>query len=359
MKKHLLLTLFLMFALLLSACGPTAAATPAGPTSTPFPTPVRKTFTVQRGDIVLDAKLAGYVAPEARDTVYFSMDGTVSEVYVKPGDVVTKGQLLGQLRELKELQAVAATTRAEIRRAQIDLEIAQLTLEKYRTERAPAYEIKIQELNVEVAQLALNEVLAKYGIDPSTGALDALDAEVIRAKAFAPADGMVLSTVNVGRGVSETTIAFVLGDPNALEIIADLDASKGDEQVKEMFEGMPVTVTFNANPDQALTGVIRQLPSPFGTGDSKDRTVHILLDKSPAEGGYKVGDKLTTQIILASKSGVLWLPPDAVRQAGGRTFVIITSASGPKRIDIEIGLKTREMIEVVSGLDEGQVVIGQ
>lgn len=358
MKKNTLWLFVLAIILVFSACAP-ATDTSLEPTATPFPTPVRKTFTVQRGDITVEAKLAGYVAAQARDTVYFAMNGTVSDVYVKPGDKVTAGQLLGQLRELKELQAVATNTRTEIRRAEIALEIEQLLLEKYKKENEPAYDIKIQELEVEIARLALNDVLAKFGIDPTSGKLDELDAAVAQAKAFALADGTVLSTVTVGRSINTTTIAFVIGDSDQLEIIAELDASKGDEQVREMFEGMEVTVALNANPDQPLTGKIRQLPSPFGTGNSIDRTVHIILDKKPSEAGYKIGDKLSTRIVLASKTGVLWLPPDAVRQTGGRTFVIINGPSGPKRLDIEIGLRTRDMIEIVSGLDEGQVVIGQ
>jgi len=38
--------------------------------------------------------------------------------------------------------------------------------------------------------------------------------------------------------------------------------------------------------------------------------------------------------------------------------VIVNSESGPKRVDIEIGLQTRDMIEIVTGLTEGQVVVG-
>jgi HlyD family secretion protein len=61
---------------------------------------------------------------------------------------------------------------------------------------------------------------------------------------------------------------------------------------------------------------------------------------------------------LASKEGALWLPPEAIRSAGGRTFVIINSDSGPKRVDVEIGLQTRDKIEIISGLEEGQIVVG-
>ena len=73
---------------------------------------------------------------------------------------------------------------------------------------------------------------------------------------------------------------------------------------------------------------------------------------------YRAGDKVTVTVQLASKEGVLWLPPDAIRKAGGRIFVIINSEGGPKRVDIEIGLQTRDRVEIVSGLTEGQVVVG-
>jgi hypothetical protein len=162
----------------------------------------------------------------------------------------------------------------------------------------------------------------------------------------------------VGRNVTTSTPAFVLGDPNQLEVIADLNASTGDRQVQEMFEGMPVTVLSNANPNLKLTGKIRQLPSPYGTGPSDEHVIHLVLDSPPSKNTYQLGDKLTVTIQLASKQHILWLPPEAVRSVGGRTFVIINSNSGPQRVDIEIGLQTNDMVEIVSGLEEGQVVVG-
>jgi multidrug efflux pump subunit AcrA (membrane-fusion protein) len=117
-------------------------------------------------------------------------------------------------------------------------------------------------------------------------------------------------------------------------------------------------VALDAKPDVKFNGTIRQLPSPYGTGNSDDRTVHIVLEAPPAVDTYQSGDKVTVMIQLASKQGVLWLPPDAIRKAGGRTFVIVNSDSGPKRVDIEIGLQTRDRVEILSGLTEGQVVVG-
>ncbi len=355
MKRRILL-LFVALALILAGCGGGQAA--SGPTPTPFPTPVRPTFTVKRGDISVEAKFGGRVAPLALQTIYFQIAGQVSEVYANVNDIVKKGQLLGELAQAKDLRAKAGQTKRAIRRAQIKLEIAKLTLEEYKAQNRPSYEIQIQELQVEAAQMDLDEVLEGLGIAPDAPITDELDAQVAQARAFAPADGTVIAAANVGRNVSPTTPAFVLGDPDKLEVVVDLDVNSGDEQIKEMYEGMSVMVTVDAKPDVKLEGIIRQLPSPYGTGASDSHEIHVVLNTPSSADTYQNGDKVRVIIQLASKQKVLWLPPDAVRQAGGRTFVIVNSDSGPKRVDIEIGLQTRDMVEIVSGLEEGQVVVG-
>jgi len=353
--KRTLIVSFVALTILLAGCGNGEVAAAATPT--PYPTPVKATFTTQRGDIAVEAKFNGRVTPLALSTVYFQINGQVSEVYANVNDVVKKGQLLGELAEAKELKAKADETQRTIRRAQIKLEVAQLTLEEYKAQNRPSYEIKIQELQVESAQMDLDEVLEGLGIDPNAPVTDELDAQVAQARAFAPADGTIIAAVNVGRNVTPTTPAFVLGDPNKLEVIVDLDVSTGDDQIKEMYEGMPVTVTLDDKPDVKLTGTIRQLPSPYGTGPSDEHAFHVVLDSKFANQ-YQTGDKVRVIVELASKQSVLWLPPDAIRQAGGRTFVIVNSDSGPKRVDIEIGLQTRDRVEIISGLEEGQVVVG-
>jgi len=352
MKKFI--TLFIVITVFLAGCGDGQVIPEAGPT--PFPTPVRSTFTVERGDIVVETKLGGRVSPLALHTVYFAVDGQVREVYVTVNDFVKEGQLLGELDKAMELRANANVTQRAIRRAQIDVEIARLMLEQYETEERPQYEIEIQKLRVEQAQMDFDELMESMGIDPEAAVTDELAAQVAQAQAFAPAGGTVIAAVVTGRNVSPTTPAFVLGDPDKLEVIADLPA--GDAEVREMFEGMPVTVIVDAKAGVEIKGTIRQLPSPYGTGVSEEHVARILLDTPPSADTYQLGDKVTVRVVLASKNGILWLPPDAVRATGGRTFVIINSDSGPKRVDVEIGLRTRDMIEIVSGLEEGQVVVG-
>jgi RND family efflux transporter MFP subunit len=359
MNKNYLLSiscLFLTISFLSVGCGTTQSiATP-----TPYPTPVKKTYTVQRGDIVINADLFGTVTPLGLETVSFQMDGHVGDVYVQVNDTVKKGQLLADLDELQALLATATTTQDAIQRAEDNLSIAQLTLAKYKAEGASSYDIQIEEKYVDLAQLDLNEALVKSGIDPkSTNPFGELQAQVDKAKVFAPVDGLIISGVNPGRAVSATTIAFTIGDGSQAEILASVDPTKGDEQLKSMFEGMPVVVSPNSKPNLQWSGKIHQLPSPYGTGSSNDNNVHIVLDQTPPAGDFKFGDTVAVSVQLANKTGILWLSPAAIREVGGVTFVIVNGANGPKRIDIEVGLQTADRVEITSGLEEGQVVIGQ
>jgi RND family efflux transporter MFP subunit len=356
-KKNLVAfsSLFLIFNLLLVGCGTRQADV----TPTPFPTPVRKTYAVQRGDIIINVELFGRVTPLALATVNFQMHGHVGNVYVQVNDKVKKGDLLADLEELQGLQSQSIEVGDAIKRAQIALQIAQLTLEKYKAEGASTYDIQIQEKQVELAQMDMNEVLIKNGMDPASNSLDAFAEGINKAKVFAPVDGVIISGVNQGRAISPTTVAFTIGDGSQSEILASIDPGKLDVTLKDMYEGMPVTITPNNKPELQWAGKVRQLPSPYGTSSADDTNIYIVFDQTLSAGTLKSGDTVTVLVQLANKTGLLWLPPQAIREVGGRTFVIINGTNGPKRIDIEVGLQTVEKVEILSGLDEGQVVIGQ
>jgi RND family efflux transporter MFP subunit len=342
---------------LLAGCGKGAAGAQQA-TPTPLPTPVRTTYTVQRGDILINARLMGEVEPVAVASVTFEMEGHVDHVYVQPNEMVTEGQLLADLVELVDLEKQAKEIRRAVEKAEIRLAIEQELLKKYKAEGYSAFDIKLQEYQVALAQIALEEVLSQYGLDDATNSLEAIEAQLDLARVFAPVDGLVISVTVPGRVVTKDTAVFVIGDPEQLEVVAVPDRSRAAEQFKQMFEGMAAAVSLDAKPGSLLTGKVTELPSPYGRGPSNDAIVRIVLDQPPSLETYQSGDKVTVTIELANKQGVLWLPPAAVHQVGGRTFVISDSGNGPQRIEIEIGVQTQDKVEILSGLKEGQVVIG-
>ena len=109
------------------------------PMPTPVPTAVKPTFKVQRGDIAIRTDIGGRIAPANSKPVRFVMDGDVGNVYVEVGDYVEEGQLLADLKVLKELEQEWATVSTQanyeetistntLKRAEIKLQLAQLAL---------------------------------------------------------------------------------------------------------------------------------------------------------------------------------------------------------------------------------------
>ncbi len=76
------------------------------------------------------------------------------------------------------------------------------------------------------------------------------------------------------------------------------------------------------------------------------------------ELGVSAGDQAQVTIILAHKENVLWLPPEALRTED-QTYVMVQRGDQEERVAVEIGATSADRVEILSGLSEGDVVVGQ
>jgi multidrug efflux pump subunit AcrA (membrane-fusion protein) len=72
---------------------------------------------------------------------------------------------------------------------------------------------------------------------------------------------------------------------------------------------------------------------------------------------YDVGDRLRITVEIDRSEDTLYLPPQAVRTFEGRSFVVVREDAGQRRVDVRIGLRSDERVEILEGLSEGQTVI--
>jgi len=89
-----------------------------------------------------------------------------------------------------------------------------------------------------------------------------------------------------------------------------------------------------------------------------DSSTRISLDVDPAEVGLELHDLVQITVVLERKAGVLWLPPQALRRFEGRDFVVVQEADGQRRVDVKLGVEGGDRVEIVTGLTEGQIVVG-
>ncbi len=233
---------------------------------------------------------------------------------------------------------------------------------------AHKYEVAIKERQVELAQIALDELqrgvdpLLKNDVERATLKVQKLEAAIADAQIIAPFDGQVLSiSLTEGRPVDAFKPVAIVADPSQLEVSADLTSN----QLQDLVEGMPVTVVLVSRPGQELKGHIRRLPYPYGGGgrteglDEADKSTRIALEATAAEAGFELGDLARVTVILERKEDVLWLPPQAVRTFEGRRFVVVQDGEAQRRVDVKVGIQSEDRVEIVEGLTEGQIVIGQ
>lgn len=179
------------------------------------------------------------------------------------------------------------------------------------------------------------------------------------AQLVAPFEGQVLSIgIRPGDSAGAFRTVLVLADPDELEITAEL----GSEALSEMSVGQLATITLRSRPEEDLNGSVRQLPYPYGGGtgetDETDTAVRISLEDPDIE--LEMGELATVIIALEEKEDVIWLPPAALRSFQGRTFVVVQDEDGSqRRVDVRIGIESDERVEILEGLQDGQVVIGE
>lgn len=389
-----ILSVFFFSAVIVSGCLPdpqNRQTANAGEEPTPIPTAVavsKPTYTVGRGDVVYEQVLSGRVVPAYDASLSFALSGVVAEVYVGRNDFVEAGDVIAVLETLPlqeallaaqsgydiaaaRLESFEAVIAVDRRRAELNVQLAQLDLDFARSQAGStpssqaAYQIGRLEIQLELAQLALQELAAD--VDPSLQAdLDAAALRVAEAEKaleqaalVAPIGGEILSlSLSPGKLINAFEPIGSIADVSELEVSALTSASV----MAEMEEGMAVSISFASMPGEAFTGTIRRLPYPFGSGDrqAEDTAIRFSFDGPGAAEDFSVGDRVTVRIVIAERGNVLWLPPAAIREFTGREFVVVQDASGnQRRVDITIGIRGQDRVEILEGLQEGETIIGQ
>ncbi len=239
--------------------------------------------------------------------------------------------------KLAELQSRSAVAAAEAALKQAELDYAQAVANA----DPNSYNLRLLALEIEQAQLDIQD----------------LENQIASARLVAPFDGQVLSlNIEAGDAVQAYSTVGVLADPTKLEITAELSS----DELSQMALNQPALITLRNRPGETFHGVVRQLPYPYGgttvdTGD--DTAVHVSIE---GEVEMALGELATVSIILQEKENVLWLPPAAIRTYQGRNFVVIQNPDGSqRRVDVLLGIITDEQVEIVAGLEAGQIVIGE
>lgn len=289
------------------------------------------TYPVERMTLQEEIRGLGRVAPTLEEKMYFRESGRVARVEVEPGMAVKKGDVLVQL-EMGSLEH-------DLRVAEIDLEMARLELERRRL-NAPPFELQMQELNLRKAELRVEFLKER------------IEAATLRA----PFDGLVQSVrTRVGELVEEYDTVVVVADPAALELQLEV---RRVEDVNKLARGQKALVEV-ARDRFAPATAVQITDVDTGSSFSTAKIVHLELDDGLPASGLRLDDLVTIRLIVQERPDTLGIPRAALREFMGRTYVRVLEGDARREVDVEVGIRTTTHVEILKGLSEGDIVIGQ
>jgi len=178
-------------------------------------------------------------------------------------------------------------------------------------------------------------------------AIDQIKQKIANSSLFAPIDGVILEVdISPGDMVQAYETVIVIGLPEPKEVVASLAISDANK----LSVGMTGVCQVMNRPETAVGCVVRSIPLSSKEADQTTRVAASL--QNVAENQL-----IEVQLPLEVRENVLWLPPSVIRTFQNRTFVVLDTPDGARTVDVQLGLETDERVEIVSGVEEGDVVI--
>lgn len=155
----------------------------------------------------------------------------------------------------------------------------------------------------------------------------------------------------VGAGVSMQAPLARIGMLENLEVVTDI----AERHIGSVEIGTMAELTFKAYPGQRFSAEVSRLSPVLNPGS---RTLEIGLTFEDAEGKIKSGMFPTITLFTEHLDSVIAIPRSALLYSGGQAYLYIADNSNvAHRVNVEVGLQVDDMIEIKSGLNEGDLLV--
>jgi multidrug efflux pump subunit AcrA (membrane-fusion protein) len=203
------------------------------------------------------------------------------------------------------------------------------------------------EMNLQRAQDAAAAGVSDESVRSAQLNIDQLNQKIADSSLYAPIDGVILEVaIAPGDAVQAYAKVIVIGLPEPKEVIASLAITDANR----LSVGMTGACQVVNRPETAVGCIVRSIPLSSRDADQTTRVAASLKDLPDNQ-------LVEVQMPLDVRENVLWLPPSVIRTFQNRTFVVLDTPDGPRTVDVQLGLQTDDRVEIVSGVNEGDVVI--
>ncbi|MER6776209.1 MULTISPECIES: HlyD family efflux transporter periplasmic adaptor subunit [unclassified Streptomyces] len=353
-----------------------------------------RTVAVSKGTVLATVSGSGSLSSPSDAGVNFTTGGRLTEVDVKPGDKVTKGQLLGKVdataatETLTQARAALTAAQANVTKAeagQVGSSSASSGSSSSKGGSAPAPAPTVDAAQVAQARSQLTQ--AQNAVESAQRAVDGTALKAPAAGTVASVSAKVGDTVSgtngnggtsggngggssagsssAGAASSSSALSgfVVLTNPSGMQVTANFS----EADALRLKPGQPATVTLNAMSGKALNAQVLSVSSlPTGSGSSSGggnsgggsavQYAATLTITSPTDD-LRSGLSASIQVVVGEASGALSVPTAAVSGTGANRTVTVVKADGTAvRTPVTVGLEGDSTDQILSGLTEGEQV---
>lgn len=300
---------------------------------TPPQMPAVKVITYELVPVKFVEKINAIGTLEADDSTLIRAEvtGKVAKKAFKEGQPTKEGDLILAIEDDSYKQAVD--------RAQASFELAKLTYNR---------NLELQKSGA-VALQAKDESESKVKITEADYEIAKIRLDMTQIKA--PFDGIVgTSNISIGDylNIGDPIVNITAIDPLEMEF------NVPQKYLSNIKDEAPVILTTDAWPDKEFSGNVYAI-NPQIDIDTRNITIKALIPNK--DGLLRPGMFAYVNVGIAKKDNALMVPEEALIPSGELMTVIKVVDNKAQTAKIKIGARQNGMVEVIEGLNPGDVVI--
>jgi RND family efflux transporter MFP subunit len=304
-----------------------------------------KTFTVVREDLVDSLGLSGEIDAGEKVSLRFQTSGLLAWVGVKEGDSVKKYQTLASL-DKRDLQNRMSQLLNSYSKTRWDFEQAQDDNKDWETAGM-----------TDEARTAVKRTLDKYQFDLNYSVLsvESQDLSLKFANLWTPIEGLVtkVDAPLAGQNITPATATFEVINPETIYFSATADQT---EVVKFKIgqKGILVLDSYDEREIQGTVTSIAFTPKAGETGTVYE--IKIALDLSNSDYAIRMGMTGDVDFVFKEIKDVLVVPSSYIKTEKGESYVYKAVGKEKQKTAVKVGETVDGNSEIVSGLNEKDVI---
>jgi len=303
-------------------------------------------FTLDDNAISADLAQARADLAEQEDALRVAKAGGRADQVAKTAADLKKTQAsLDQIRRenesLTKLVAQKAATPQELEQNQLMLTQAEADVQALQKTKATG----VQQAQLDSERIAILAERAQTQVRD-------LEGKVASARGTAPMDGTLYSLpIRKGDFVKEGDLLAEVADLHHVRVRAFID----EPELGQIESDQPVEILCDAHPERTWTGRTGTVPKQVVTRGTRN-VGELLCSVSSADLALIPNTTVDVKIHISERPNVLVVPRGAVYIEGDTRFVFRVEDGRLHRRYIKVGIANPTMIEVLSGLNQGDTV---